>query len=64
MEKLKSERMVIPSMELLSEMESLEIYGGMGANDATYGYCNVLYCNNCGCIEPPKFKSCTTNATC
>ncbi len=44
--------MVIPSMELLSEMESLEIYGGVGGgkNDTdgiTYRYCDGAKCNKC-----------------
>lgn len=64
MEKLKNEKMVIPSMELLSEMESLKIYGGVGGgkNDTdgiTYRYCDGAKCNKCSCIENPK-----TDSTC
>lgn len=61
--------MVIPSMELLSEMESLEIYGGVGGgkNDTdgiTYRYCDGAKCNKCSCIENPKTDSHVQYCTC
>lgn len=52
MEKTKKE--VIPTMELLNEMESLEIYGGIGGD--VYGTDDInRNCDgaNCGCTPPP-----------
>lgn len=46
----KSKKEVIPTMELLNEMESLEIYGGIGGG--VYGtddYNNYCGGANCGC---------------
>ena len=44
----KSKKEVIPSLELLNEMESLEIHGGIGGTvynpDDTNDYCGGAYC--------------------
>lgn len=49
----KSKKEVIPSLELLNEMESLEIHGGIGGTvynpDDTNDYCGGAYCK---CIDP------------
>lgn len=67
MEKTKKE--VIPTMELLNEMESLEIYGGIGGDMyGTDDYNNNCGGANCGCPtkdpEPRPNGTLTCNSYC
>jgi hypothetical protein len=55
---MTQESLVQPSLELLSEMESLEIHGGIGSaatgtDDVTNMYCSGAYCVKCQCIDIP-----------
>lgn len=61
-------RKVMPSMDLLSEMECLEIHGGAGGNTADpddfNGYCHGAYCaTGCGATVPIK-TNCAINSYC
>lgn len=61
MEFRKRDRHVIPTMDLLAEMETLEIHGGIGGgqvdpNDTKY-FCNGAKCA-CGTTELKTDKSC------
>lgn len=58
----KDPRVVIATPELLSEMESLMIYGGNsvptdGTNDV-HVYCDAAKCVECKSPNPPKGTSC------
>lgn len=58
-------RKVMPSMELLSEMECLEIHGGAGQ---TEGIDINVYCNGAKCVESctieKKSVQCALNLFC
>jgi hypothetical protein len=56
---LTSKHQVVPTPELLSEMQELEVFGGTASDDihihAVVG-CNITYSGNCvtQCACPPK----------
>jgi len=60
-------RKVMPSMDLLSEMECLEIHGGagqVGTDGITINvYCNGTKCGD-GCIEEKKSVQCALHIYC
>lgn len=66
----KNDGLVIPSMDLLSEMEALEIHGGAYGGqidlDAVVNtYCAGAKCHNCDCIidKPKSVSECGTSNT-
>ena len=61
----KEMRKVMPSMDLLSEMECLEIHGGAGGATgiAINVYCNAAKCGD-GCIEEKKSVQCALHIYC
>lgn len=58
MNREKLGQIVLPTEELLSEMEALQIFGGAGTSgeedtfNATYCKC-AIYSNKCSCTENP-----------
>ncbi|MDE7496849.1 MAG: hypothetical protein K2M67_08385 [Muribaculaceae bacterium] len=64
MKKAMNDGVMIPTLELLSEMEAIEIHGGHGENDGiTYEFCDPeTKCAKCTlCLETKKFCN---GATC
>lgn len=64
MNRTKHGQVVLPTEELLSEMESLQIFGGAGSSgeedtfNAAFCKC-AIYSNDCSCtVEPISISKC------